>query len=241
MMKGSATYVLIIILMLVGVAAVAAGLTIWLTGEPAEEAEEGASPTIHMGDQWVWSYVMDGTSYTMAEEIIGEETVDGRDCYIVDMLFDPAMTWTHDEVTCTTTSMKTWTDKATHFGGVKMEILYDCDGEVYTWVEAYSYDPWTSLFPLEVGKEVEWELTTTQYWNDGQVGDPTVITEKYEVVSTEDITATAGTFSCFKIVMYNGEGSITGNFWYSDTVKTVVKSTDADGNTLMELLSYSVQ
>lgn len=198
-------------------------------------------PTLHVGDQWVWGYVMDTTSYTMTEELTGEETVDGRDCYVTDASFDPAMTWTHDEVTCTSSTMKFWTDKATYFFGGKMENPYNCDGEAYTWAETYSYDTWTSLFPLAVGNEVEMETTTTQYWNGSQVGDPVVTTERYEVISTEVVTVPAGTFSCFKIVIYDGEGSVTGTAWYSDTVKTVVKSTDAEGTTVMELSSYSLQ
>jgi hypothetical protein len=59
------------------------------------------------------------------------------------------------------------------------------------------------------------------------------------VESREDITVEAGTFSCWKIIMYE-DGSILQTMWWSDEAKTMVKSTDADDNTLMELQSYSV-
>ena len=36
-----------------------------------EEALEGQLPTIQVGDKWVWSYVMDGTTSLMTEEVIG--------------------------------------------------------------------------------------------------------------------------------------------------------------------------
>jgi hypothetical protein len=55
------------------------------------------------------------------------------------------------------------------------------------------------------------------------------------VDSKEDITVTAGIFSCWKIIMYDGAGNVTETMWYSNQVKSIVKMTDADGNTMMEL------
>ena len=85
-----------------------------------EEALEGQLPAIQVGDQWVFSYVMDETTSLMTEEVTGEETVEGRDCYVIDMSFDPVMSSTHDGVVYTTTDMKYWGDKATGLLGVKM-------------------------------------------------------------------------------------------------------------------------
>jgi hypothetical protein len=206
----------------------------------AEEELEGQLPTHQAGDQWVWSYTEDETTYTLTEEITGEETVEGRDCYVTEMVFDPLLSWTSDDVVVTVTSNTYWSDKDTIFYGLKMESQSTVDGEAYTYVETYSYDPWTSLFPLEIGKEVETEITATLYLNDSQLGDPTLTTEKYKVDSKEDVTVTAGTFSCWKIIMYDGEDNVTETAWYSDEVKSAVKVADADGNTLMELQSYSV-
>ena len=207
-----------------------------------EEVVEGQLPTYQVGDQWVWSYVMYETTYTLTDEVTGEETVEGRDCYVIDMLFDPVMSETYDDVVSTITSMKYWSDKATVLCGVKMESQGTYNGEAFTFTETYSYDPWASLFPLEIGKEIEMEKTTILYlyYNGSQIGDPTVTTEKYKIDSKEDVTVAAGTFSCWKIIMYDGEDNVTQTIWYSDQVESGVKGTDADGNTIMELQSYSI-
>ena len=205
-----------------------------------EEALEGQLPTPQVGDQWVFSYVMGETTSTFTEEITGEETVEGRDCYVTDMSFDPVMSSTQDGVVYTTTGIKYWGDKATGLLGVKMEFTTTYNGQVVTQSETYFYNPWTSLFPLEVGKEVETEKTTIYYFEGGQYGETEVSTEKYKVVSQEDVTVTAGTFSCWKITYYDSALDTTQTMWWSDEVKTMVKSTDADGKTISELQSYSV-
>jgi len=183
---------------------------------------------------------MDGTTYTLTEEVTGEETVGGRVCYVISMSFDEGMSWTQGDVECAITGMTYWGDKDTGLYGVKHETSTTCNGQVYTSTETYSYSTWTSLFPLETGKEVEMEKTTTSYFNGEQTGDPVVSTEAYEVESKEDITVAAGTFSCWKIIMYDDD-DILQTMWWSDEAKTMVKSTDADGDTLMELQSYSVE
>jgi len=205
-----------------------------------EEVREGQLPTCQLGDKWVWSYVMGETTSTLTQEVIGEETVEGRNCYVIDMSFDPPSSWTYDDVVCTATSMKHWADKATGLLGVKTESSYSCNGTDYTSTANHSYDPWTSLFPLEVGKEVETESTTIQYSDGSQFGDPMVTTEIYAIVSQENVTVAAGTFSCWKMTMYDSATDATQTMWYSDQVKSMVKMIDAEGNTIMELQSYSV-
>lgn len=208
--------------------------------EEEEEEQEGQLPTWQVGDQWVWSYVQDSTTMILSEEITGEETVEGRVCYVIDMSFDPAMSWTQGDIECAVTSMKYWNDKDTALNGVKHETSTTCNGQVTTTTFIYSYSPWASIFPLEIGKEVETEMTATQYYNGEQMGDPVVGTQAYEVVGKEDITVAAGTFSCWKMTYYDSANDVTQVMWYSDEVKTTVKSTDEDGNTIMELQSYSV-
>jgi hypothetical protein len=205
-----------------------------------QEVLEGQLPTFQVGDKWVWSYVMGETTYTLTEELIGEQTVEGKDCYVIDMSFDPTISWSVGDVVSTTTNMKYWADKATYFCGVKMESSGTQDGTDFTRTETYSYNPWASLFPLEIGKEIEWEKTTIQYSDGTQVGDPVATVEKYSTGGKEDVTVMAGTYSCWKITMYDGGGNVVGTIWYSDKVKSPVKQTDADGNVLMELQSYSV-
>ncbi len=208
--------------------------------EEEEAPSEGQLPTWEVGDEWVWSYVMYGETYTLTEEIIGEERVEGRDCYVVDMSFEPVLSYTQDSMVSTVTGMKYWSDKATGIYGVKMEMSGSYDGTDFIMTTISSYSSWEPLFPLEIGKEIETEKTDTQYFDDTQTGEPTVTTEKYRVDSKETVTVSAGTFSCWKIVIEDGAGNITQTVWWSDQVKSMVKSIDADGNTLMELLSYSV-
>jgi len=207
---------------------------------PACVTKEGQLPTWEIEDKWVWSYVMDGTTATLTEEVTGEETVEGRVCYVIEMSFDPVISSTHDGVVYTTTVMKYWNDKATGLLGIKHESSGTYNGTAFTSITTYSYNPWSSIFPLEIGKEVETEKTSTQYWDGTQFGEPVVTTEKYKVVSKEDVTVTAGTFSCWKITYYDSASGTTQTMWWSDEAKTMVKSMDAEGNTVMELQSYSV-
>jgi hypothetical protein len=206
---------------------------------PSVVEQAGRLPTSEVGDKWVWSYVMDGTTYTLTEEVIGEEMVDGRDCYVIDMSFDPVMSYTQDGVVSTITSHKYWADKATGFLGVKTEYSGTYNGTDFTSATTYSYNPWISLFPLEIGKEVETEKTATQYFDGSQQGEPVVTTEKYRIDSKEDVTVTAGTFSCWKMTYDDGAPNSIQTFWYSDKVKSMVKSTDSAGNILMELQSFA--
>ena len=205
-----------------------------------EEEPGGQLPVLQVGDKWVWSFVMEETDYTLTEEVTGEEMVEGRDCYAIDMSFDPVISYTHDDVVYTTTSMTHWMDKVTGLLGVKTDTSIAGNGQTFTSSEIYSYDSWVSIFPLEIGKEVESEKTTTQYSNGSQMGAPVVVTEKYLVDSKEDVTVTAGTFHCWKIIMYDGAGNFTQNMWWSDEAKTIVKMIDTEHNATMELKSYSV-
>jgi hypothetical protein len=205
----------------------------------AEAPSEGV-PRLEVGDQWVWSYTMYGTTYTLTEEVFGEERVEGRDCYVIDMSFDPLLTFAQIEGESTITSMKYWADKATGIYEVKREMLGDYNEETFTLTMISDYSSWESPFPLEIGKEVDTEQTVTQYYDDTQTGEPTVTTIKYEVNSREDVTVSAGTFDCWRMTLYDGSGDILQIIWWSDEARTIVKSTDGEGTTIMELLSYSV-
>jgi hypothetical protein len=201
---------------------------------------EGQLPSFEMGDTWVWSYVMYGKTYTLTEEIIGEERVEGRDCYVMDMSFDPLLTFAQIEGESTINSMKYWGDKATGIYEVKREMLGDYNGEDFTLTMISDYSSWKSPFPLEIGKEVETEQTTTQYMGETQAGEPMVTTIRYVVEGKETITVSAGTFDCWKMTLYDGAGGILQIVWWSDEARTIVKSTGGEGTLIMELLSYSV-
>jgi hypothetical protein len=167
-------------------------------GADGGAATEGQLPTFEMGDTWVFSYMVGGADSTLTEEVIGEEEMGGRECYVLDMTFDPPLTYAQTEGESIVTGMTYWGDKATAF----------CE--------------------------------VTQYYNDSQIGAPIVSAERFVVESREVVSVTAGTFDCFKIVIYGGDDAVMQIVWWSDEVESMVKSDDGDGNTIMELLSYSV-
>ena len=200
----------------------------------------GQLPDIEVGDTWVFSYMMQGADSTLTEEIVGEERVEDRDCYVIDMSFDPPLSFPQGGGVSTITGMTYWGDKATCLYEVKQEMVGDYNGEPFTITITYAYSPWAPLFPLELGEEVETEQTVTQYYDGTQTGEPIVVTLRYRVDSQEAVTVSAGTFDCWRLVIDDGEGNIIQVVWWSDEAKTMVKSTDGFGKTLMELLSYSV-
>jgi hypothetical protein len=200
----------------------------------------GQLPDYEIGYTWTWDYMMYETTTTLTEEVIGEEMVEGRDCYILNMALDPAVSFIQAGGETVITGMKYWADKATGLYEVKMEVSGTYEGEAFTQTMIADYDSWESPFPLEVGKEVTAESTVTSYINGTQIGQPVSGTEKYVVEGKESITVSAGTFDCWKLVIYDASDNHTYTVWWSDEVKSVVKNVDSADNTIMELLSYSV-
>jgi hypothetical protein len=70
-----------------------------------------------------------------------EETVDGRDCYVIDMEFDPVISYTQDGGVSTVTSMRYWGDKATGLNQVKMETSGTYNETAFTMTTTCSYSP----------------------------------------------------------------------------------------------------
>lgn len=209
------------------------------TNDIGDEVEKGL-PTYQVGDRWVWFYSMESGRRFLTEVIVDEEMVEGRDSYVIDMVFDPVISWNQNDTECTVSGMTYWLDKATILYGIKLETSTSCNGQIYASTETYDYNPQTSLFPLEIGKKIEIEKTTILHSNGEQSGNPVVTTEVYKVNSKEDITVAAGGFSCWKITLSDSAGNVTRTTWWSNEVKSVVKMTDTDGNIIMALRSYSV-
>ena len=51
--------------------------------------EEGMLPTLHVGDQWVYREIKEGVAYTRTETITGGERMQGKNCYVVRVTYDP--------------------------------------------------------------------------------------------------------------------------------------------------------
>jgi len=198
--------------------------------------QEGALPTLNLGDRWVYTITTDGHRHTWTEEVTGEEMLAGRDCYVDDVSIDPPFAGI-------VSSARGWFEKETLMT-LGLQMSGEFMGFPYVVSEDTSYEG-PPLFPLEVGKQVESTVTSTVTMTI--MGETETETETssstLEVEKIEDITVTAGTFRCFKIVRYDEYGTAVWTTWYSDKVKNSrgVKSIDNETGETMELQSYSVR
>jgi hypothetical protein len=210
-----------------------------VTGLACGAAKEGELPTREVGNQWVYRWVENATEYTFTQKVTGEEMVESKNCYAMDWLFEPPRQGM--------STMKYWIDKKTLNSFSKMRSSGEYDGHPYTGAMIFSYEVVEgSYWPLEIGKEFRMEGTeTTTVTADGQVvsSDTKTVTYIGEVEKKEEIEVPAGKFSCFKLVMTDGDGNLVSRSWYSDKVKSEVKSIaySEDGGVTytMELKSYS--
>jgi hypothetical protein len=197
-------------------------------------AKEGELPTLKVGNQWVYKNVENTTEWTLTLRVSGEEAVEGKDCYVINFSFEPAMEGM--------TEMKQWGDKETLLP-IKMQCSgEDEEGQPPTWTTTLSHEFLEgSYWPLEVGKEFKQKVTITTTM-DGEVLPPEITIGKVE--KKEEIEVPAGKFNCFKIIERDEQGNMLRERWYSDKVKGDVKSIeyDKEGKVTMtsELGSYLV-
>jgi len=188
------------------------------TSEATVTGNEGALPVLSVGDKWETKTVSGGNEFTATTEVIGEEVVDGKSCYIV-TVSDPY-------------SGKEWVDKTTLF-----PIKYESSGGTTTYSYQFVGD---MLYPLQLQKECQVIETITTIKETGESNTETD-TYTYKVENIEQITVPAGTFECFKIVMYDKDGKPVMTEWDSDETKMyMVKGVDPENNVTTELVSYSV-
>lgn len=197
---------------------------------------EGALPVLNVGDKWIYRLISDGVEYTLTETMIGYDLVNGTNCYVVEVLYDPPL----DEVIDTAVvkgDSATFMGRSVHLSGEYMD-------RPYVATVSYSLDsPSYSLFPLNVGKEVK--VTRTEQWSVTMMGElesETVVqTYTYRVEKKEEIDVPAGTFKCFKIVKYDEHGTALETRWHSDKAKSDVKWIDHETEDVAELISYSLR
>ena len=197
----------------------------------------GAMPQFTIGDKWISKWTTGGTEYTVTAAITGEDSVDGNDCWVMEMSYNPAYM---NQVTSITSQLdKTNLDILTsvyHMNTTEKSttITYKIDGDPY--------------YPLKVGKrakEIEYRTITTVTSSGTTAVTQTenaTVTTTTVVDKVENITTAAGTFKCFKISKYNENGALIQISWRSDTVKLYqVKMSDlTDPDATYELISYSV-
>ena len=201
-------------------------------------SKEGQLPVLEIGNQCVYrlGVEVEDFEYNATIEVTEEDVVDGTDYYVTEWSFEPAIEGVISD----------WTikvDKATNFP-LRLQIAGTTFGVPFTTMVEFSYNfPSGSWWPLEAGKEIKVRETS---FETSRVGGK--ITEEreeirtitYEVVGTEKITVTTGTFKCFRIVGYDEVGKKVSTSWYSDTVKNDVKHITHEEDKVMELKSYSL-
>lgn len=197
--------------------------------------KEGALPTLHIGDQWVYRMMDEGVAYTRTETITGEERVDGKDCYVVQVIYDPEWGGWIPERT-------EWWEKAT---GDMLRWQFSAEPNGATVNRTWSYSrtkTGSPNWPIAVGNE--FTQTTTIDKTDVKLGKTYTsraeFTSRVKVEVKETITTSAGDFRCFKIVIYQG-GKAISEGWYSDKVKNVVKWKSLTTEDGAELLSRDVK
>jgi len=208
-----------------------------ITGSACNQNKEGELPIVHTGDKWVYKAMDgDGNEYTYTVEVTGDTIDNGRDCYVVECSYIPP--WQES-----TDNEITEIEKAT-FLAIKIKRTgTNSMSEPFTSTTIRSFEhPEDFPWPLEVDKEVKQVETSITIMGEELTGtEPEAIpvTTIIKIETIEDITVSAGTFRCFKIVGYY-EGQKQYIKWYSDKVKQYVKATYEDTGSSLELQSYTL-
>ena len=195
---------------------------------------EGLLPTLYVGDQWVYREIYSGVAYTMTENIVGEELIQGEDCYVEEITFDPPLSGVSQE-TC-------WIEKAT------LDILRVQASAEYSGVTGTC----SEIYDLKFSGDERWPLTLGNEWTENgtittncqvlgkNTTDTSTYSMSYKVEKVENTTVGAGTFRCFKVTIYES-GVATQSYWYSDKAETIVRIDYLTDQDSQQLLSYSVK
>lgn len=201
----------------------------------AGEKEQGALPVLKIANKWVYKGTISGFACTMTEMVIGEKIVDGIECYVKEVTFDPpvhgviaAMSLIVEKSSLDILSGKSTKVEGDGITGMVLKSAYERSG---------------SKYPLFVGKtwEVMEKNALTMSVADRTETRTRTARIRYEVEKMGEITVPAGTFSCFKILKYDEKGALDETRWVSEAVKFAdVKFLDNKDGDTTELISYSV-
>lgn len=230
---------LVVSLALVGVACCGGGEAVPTptpapTATPTPAANEtatptaGEAPTWAEGDTWTYSVAYESDTNTMTQTV----SAVGADSYTVDVTYDADLQRSAFgldvalggmELTVSKDNLDTMEQIAYITAPLSTEATY-----------TYEYTHAAAKWPLAVGSEWSYELTTkTALGTD--TFDRTV-----KVVAEEDATVGAETFSCFKIETSEG-GEVVKTEWFAEDVKNFVKVVDSGtyaSEETWELTSY---
>ncbi len=197
---------------------------------------EGKLPPLNIGDRWVLRTMSEGIEYTGTLEVVGEDVIHGKNCYVMEGSIEPPLVGEF------MSSVSAKIDKETMLT-VRMQTSGELMGYPYVTAVSYSYSPEETFYPLEVGKELERiETETTTIRSMGETYTETeTSTYTVKVEKIEEITVPAGTFRCFKIVTYDEHSAAIATKWHSDRTKWMVKRIDHETGDVTELISYSLR
>ncbi len=193
--------------------------------------KSGSLPTLSVGDKWVTKGIAPFLVSSTTLEVTGEEVIESKDLYVMRQTTE--LDTGGGPFTTLSGVMKV--DKST---GEMVSIQNSLLSGEGVWAMTLSYEfPGAHRFPLKVGKEYKVVMTSTSNLSGRTVVETENLT--YRVETIENMTVAAGTFRCFKIVRYDEKGN-TFTSWYSDEVKSMVKTVFNDELYPAELVSYSV-
>ncbi len=202
----------------------------------------GALPDLTDGDTWTHRFSLEGTEYDFINTVTGKEVKEENTCHIVQCAYEPPMMGIVDSAT-----MKL--DKHTRFVR-KVQTSDALKGTQFEVDTTYEYEiTGKPYYPLSIGKECTIiETMTTLIPGNSQRKPGSQITPyltstktfTYIVEAIEAITVPAGTFTCFKIGLYDDNSNLIRTSWKSYQVKQLeVKGIDGKSNEITELISYS--
>ncbi len=197
------------------------------------DEKQGSLPTFAIGDTWTARATEEDASYTMVHKVIGEDIIDGTECYVMEALVEPPVEGLN--------KVLAYMDKST-LDPIKSQMSGESMGNLFVLDTIYTYSYSSFQYPLEVGKSWDVQITETRTTNfNGQ--STTDTTERlyfYEVEIIENITVPAGVFECFKIVQYDDTHSPLNTSWVSEETKLFdVKEIYHQSNESKELISCS--
>ncbi len=204
------------------------------TATPSE-ALEVTLPALKIGDTWTVKSTVHGVEFMTTYSVTGDDIVDGKDCYVTEATSSPPFMGFVES---------TFLKKDKETGElIRLQYSGELAGEPFTYSIIYSYSYSEPKYPIRVGKI--WEETETQTITTDIAQETETNTKenalKYEVKTIEEITVPAGTFDCFRTVVYDDRGTHMETYWQSlETKMLPVKHVNHVTGDTNQLVSYSL-
>lgn len=210
--------------------------------------EDGQLVELSIGDTWTWGAAEGPEQRIVTQEVVDHAIVEGTPCYVIHNSMSPSPPGLIDgfitKISSETLDPITMLAKWKTNGGRIEEGSLEEESSSTSYV--YSEPP----YPLTVGKT--WDVSETEVtkadWRENALTFED--SSRYLVEQIEEITVPAGTFRCFKIIVYrHGSDSPSDIKWLSAEtkyflVKGISLNSGEPGSESyvppMELNSYSV-